>query len=127
MDKTILIVDDDENYLNLLKNEFVFAGYSVIVARDGNEAFQKAKSAMPHMILLDVILAGAMGTTVVEMLKNDPQTKTIPVVVMSNYASRENEEKVLSLGAKKFIDKGLLMPKDIVIEIDNILLEPVSH
>ncbi len=117
----VLIVEDNDDYINLLNTEFELAGFEVVLAHDGLEGIEQAKNTNPDIILLDIILSKTLGFSLLRQLKKDDQIKSVPVVAMSNYSSRENEEKVNSLGAVKFIDKGSYKPSQIVEEIRQIL------
>ncbi|MBI4058464.1 response regulator [Candidatus Gottesmanbacteria bacterium] len=113
----ILVVEDDETYSKLLKFELERQEFQVISVSDGEAALASAQLEKPNVILLDVIISKSLGTQVLRTLKDDPQTSAIPVFIMSNYASRENEQKAMSLGAVEFIDKGMWKPSEIADRI----------
>jgi len=83
MSKKILVVDDNDNIRNFLHQELEEAGYSVIEAEDGLKAMTLVNKEEPDLILLDVMMPGINGFDVAVMLKNDPRTSNIPVVILS--------------------------------------------
>jgi DNA-binding response OmpR family regulator len=84
----ILVVDDEPDILNLTKMILAKRGYQVTVASDGEEALQKAQAEAPDLILLDLVMPGKSGLEVCRILKSEPKTKHIPVV-MSTVLGRE--------------------------------------
>ncbi len=95
--KNILIVDDEEDVLTVLEKRLTVSGYSVIKAKNGNEAIRLAKDKLPNLILLDIMMPGMDGTEVRRLLKEDPATKNIPVLFLTclftkGDASREGHE-----------------------------------
>lgn len=85
------------------------AGYEVICAQDGEEALQYARKEHPDLILLDLLLPKMPGVEVLARLKNEPETSSIPVVVVSGL-SEKNREKLLAAGAEDYVEKGTLIP-----------------
>ncbi len=109
----ILLVDDDDIFINTLKAEFAGEDEELLVASDGEEGYQKAKSELPNVILLDVILPKMLGISVLEKLKGDDQTKFIPVIIISNFGGENNEKRARELGADEFLVKTAVTPKQI--------------
>ena len=79
--KTVLVVDDEVNIRSLLRQELEAVGYRVREAVDGMDAISQAKQEVPNLIILDVMMPAMNGFDVAAVLKNDPVTKTIPVIV----------------------------------------------
>jgi CheY-like chemotaxis protein len=80
---TILIVDDQPGFVEILKLNLRHAGYNVETASDGAEAFQKVLAAKPDLILLDVVMPIVDGFSVLETLKADPDLRDIPVMMLT--------------------------------------------
>jgi CheY-like chemotaxis protein len=80
--KKILLVDDENSFLELMKLRLESCGYDIIVAGDGEEAFIKLKEA-PDLIILDVMMPRLDGYSFVRKLRSDPAAKAIPVVIMT--------------------------------------------
>ena len=81
----ILIVDDDQDFLQLLEFDLKKNGYEVISAFNGEEGIEKAKTAGPALIMVDIKMPKMDGYTFVRRLKKDNQTKDIPVIVLTSY------------------------------------------
>jgi DNA-binding response OmpR family regulator len=79
----ILVVDDEENYLQLLDYNLTQAGFEVATARDGREALEAVAARRPALVLLDGLLPGVHGFEVSKRLKGDPATREIPVIIMT--------------------------------------------
>jgi DNA-binding response OmpR family regulator len=79
----ILIVDDENDFIELLQYKLAGHGYDLIVANDGVHALSQARTMKPHLILLDILLPDLDGLSVCEILHRQPATKAIPVIFMS--------------------------------------------
>jgi len=117
----ILIVEDDPLMSRMYQKIFKFEGYDVEMAANGEEGLEKVKSAKPTLILLDIMMPKMNGLEVLEKLKADPATKTIPVVVLTNLAGQSDAEKALSMGAIKYIIKSEYEPKQVANMVKEIL------
>src|SRR5437867_12731972 len=83
MRKTVLLVDDDPEVLELLSFNFKKAGFAVLHAADGLQAITKAGSLSPHLIVLDLMMPELDGFAVLELLRKDPATAFIPVIMLT--------------------------------------------
>jgi PAS domain S-box-containing protein len=99
----ILVVDDDEHILQLLRHQLEADGYRVITAQRGEEVLQLARSEQPDLITLDILLVESDGFEVLEELKRDPATSDIPVIIVS--VVPDAETRGLALGAAGYIGK----------------------
>ncbi|MGB9826241.1 MAG: response regulator, partial [Desulfofundulus sp.] len=101
----ILVVDDEEHIVELLRFNLEKEGYQVITATDGNTAIEMARSQRPDLILLDVMLPGQDGLAVCRTLQQEAETRHIPVIMIS--ARGEELDKVLGLemGADDYVTK----------------------
>src|SRR5689334_19440705 len=79
----ILIVEDDAYIAKLLTFRLEHSGHSIVWVSDGNQAIARARTAAPHLILLDVTLPGMDGFQVLKHLKHNPQTNDIPVMMLT--------------------------------------------
>jgi CheY-like chemotaxis protein len=102
--KNILIVDDVKSNLMLLYS-ILKGEYTVLVARNGPEAIERANEFIPDLILLDVLMPGMDGYSVLTELKNSGKTQHIPVIFITGLNDPDDEEKGLSLGAVDYINK----------------------
>ncbi|MFH1282805.1 MAG: response regulator [bacterium] len=103
--KKILIVDDEENILLLLRDNLIFEGYDVSEARDGMEALDKVDEVKPDLILLDIGLPKLDGWGVCQRLKNNPNTKDIPLIILSARAQDEDVQRGQQYGANGYLRK----------------------
>ena len=79
----ILIVDDENDFIELLQYKLAGYGYELIVANDGVHALSQARTLKPNLILLDILLPDLDGLSVCEILRHQPATKKIPIIFMS--------------------------------------------
>lgn len=110
--KTILVVDDDANIRQLLRQQLETEGYNIVEARDGMEAIAFVKKSAPDLIILDVMMPEMSGFDVAAVLKNDPKTMHIPIIILSIVEDRER-------GYRLGIERYLMKP----IETDTLLHE----
>ena len=104
--KKILIVDDEKDALFILEKELAARGYSIIVADNGNDALNLAKSEHPDLIILDIWMPGMDGPEVAAKLGEDPKTKDIPVIFLTClFQKREGEEQGRVVAGKVLIAK----------------------
>jgi CheY-like chemotaxis protein len=111
--KTVLVVEDDEAVSSLLVALLEDRGYAAVPAMDGRSAIELARKLMPHLITLDLALPGTDGHEVLENLKANPETRDIPVVVISAFT------QILPAGDRKKLAYLLGKPFDVteVLEI----------
>ncbi len=107
----ILIVEDDPMMARMYQNILAGVGYELELAKDGEEGLTLAKTLMPALILLDIMMPKMNGLEVLDHLKSDEQTKTIPVVILTNLSSEKDAETALSKGAVKYIIKSDFEPE----------------
>src|SRR3970040_450755 len=98
----ILIVEDDQLMARLYEKVFKFEGYDVDVALDGRAGLEKVRSGKPTLVVLDIMMPEMNGLEVLDKLKADPDTRSIPVVVLTNLAGSSDAEAALTKGAVKY-------------------------
>ena len=104
----ILIVEDVPNVLELLEVTLRFKGYSVITARNGEEALEVLSKQRPILIITDILMPKMDGYAFVQKLRLNVETRAIPVVFLSaTYVTPEDKDFALSLGAARFIEKPI--------------------
>ena len=117
----ILIVEDDPLMARLYQKIFTFEGYEVELATNGEEALEKTKTIKPNLLLLDIMMPRMNGLQVLEQLKAHPDTRSIPVVMLTNLAGNHDMESALSKGAIKYLIKSEFEPKQVVSMVKEIL------
>lgn len=100
--KTILVVDDNENMRRLLRFQFESRGYRVVEAADGQEAIEKARGSHVDLITLDLMMPSMSGYDLLGMLREDPLTRSVPILIVSVV---EDEETGILLGANDYLRK----------------------
>ena len=120
--KTILIVDDEDYIRRVLREELEETNYDIIEARDGLEAIKKAKETNPDLIVLDVMMPKINGFDVAAVLKNDPQTSRIPIIILSIV---EDKDRGFRLGVDKYFTKPIDFG-NLLKEIDHLMATGAS-
>ncbi len=105
--KRILVVEDNPTNLKLATTILTGAGYKVLQARDATVGITEARHAQPDLILMDVQLPGMNGLTAARALKQDPATRAIPIVALTAFAMRGDEQKMLAAGCDGYIAKPI--------------------
>ena len=105
MNKKVLIVDDEENIVELLKFNMELKGYEVEYAYDGEEALKKAKDIKPALILLDLMLPIMDGTKVCSKIREDEELKDTPIIMLTAKNMEKDKIYGLELGADDYITK----------------------
>ncbi len=108
--KTVLVVDDEKDILDLIRYNLEKEGYSVLLARTGRAALELARQE-PHLILLDIMLPELDGLEVLRRLKKDEKTRRIPVMFLTAKGTDVDEVLGLELGADDYIVKPISIPK----------------
>jgi signal transduction histidine kinase/DNA-binding response OmpR family regulator len=120
---SILVVDDDPNIRELLNQEFSENGFVVRMAANGREAIAEVRRERPDLIVLDVMMPEMNGFDVAAVLKNDPATQDIPIIILSIVQDRDR-------GFRLGVDRYLTKPIDTSLlfrEVDTLLAQRTSH
>ena len=116
----ILAVDDEPALTELMHYHLVRAGHQVTVAANGWEALDCIRRQRPDIILLDLMLPDLDGFGVCEILRRDPLTATIPIIIVSAWASHDSRHLGLELGALDYITKPF-SPQELVERVNRLL------
>lgn len=103
--KHILVVDDDEKVLKQLESQLKEKGFEVSTALDGKSALEQVKKEQPDLITLDVMMPEMDGYETCFHLKEDPETKNIPVIMVTNRGKMKSRLTGISFGADFYISK----------------------
>lgn len=117
----ILITEDDPLMSRMYQKIFTFEGFEVVMAIDGQDGLDKIRAEMPTLVLLDVMMPKLNGLQVLEKLKADPATKSIPVIMLTNLSSQQDAENALLKGAVKYIVKSEHDPKQVADMVKEVL------
>ena len=111
MSKTILIVEDNELNMKLFHDLLVAHGYSTLQTRDGMDALALARKHKPDLILMDIQLPEVSGLEVTKWIKEDDNLKAIPVIAVTAFAMKGDEEKMRDGGCEAYIAKPISVNK----------------
>jgi two-component system cell cycle response regulator DivK len=105
MSKRILVVEDQEDLRGVLRDLLSGSGYTVIEAGNGETGVAKAKSDRPDLILMDIQMPVIDGYEATRRIKVDPDLKSIPIVAVSSFAMKGDEEKARAAGCDHYVTK----------------------
>ena len=106
-EKTILIVEDNELNMKLFHDLLEAHGYNILQTRDGMEALRLARSSKPDLILMDIQLPEVSGLEVTKWIKEDDDLRAIPVIAVTAFAMKGDEEKIREGGCEAYIAKPI--------------------
>ncbi|MEM6612214.1 MAG: response regulator [Cyanobacteria bacterium P01_C01_bin.72] len=115
-DYNILIVDDNPTNLSVIVDYLEDSGLTILVSQDGESSIKRAKYAKPGIILLDILMPGMDGYETCIRLKNDAETKDIPVIFMTALSSTEDKVKGFEVGAVDYVTKPI-QPEEVLARI----------
>jgi len=107
MTHVILVVEDNERNLKLLRDVLEYAGYDVRVARTGEDGVTLAVKEPPDLVLMDLQLPGIDGMEALRQLRASPRTADIPVVAVTAQAMKQDRERVLEAGFDGYVEKPI--------------------
>ena len=111
MSKTILIVEDNELNMKLFNDLLEAHGYMTLQARNGVEAVELARAHHPNLILMDIQLPEVSGLQVTQWIKDDESLRSIPVVAITAFAMKGDEEKIRQGGCEAYLSKPISVVK----------------
>ncbi len=113
--KLILVVEDNELNMKLFHDLLEAHGYDTLSTDDGMEAMKLVREHRPDLILMDIQLPEVSGLEVTRWLKDDPELRSIPVVAVTAFAMKGDEEKIRSGGCEDYIAKPISVQKFIAV------------
>ena len=105
--KTILVVEDNELNMKLFHDLLEVQGYKILQTGDGNEAFDLAQKHRPDLILMDIQLPEKSGLEVTREIKAEPQLRDIPIIAVTAFAMRDDEERIRAAGCDDYLAKPI--------------------
>jgi two-component system alkaline phosphatase synthesis response regulator PhoP len=117
----ILIIDDEESILKMYSD--ALSGHDVLTSKDGDEGIKIAEENDPDLILLDIILPKVNGLDVLARLKENQETSSIPVLILTNLPKESSADKAKSLGADGYFVKAEYEPEKLAEEVNKLLKE----
>jgi DNA-binding response OmpR family regulator len=120
MTELVLVADDEEDILQLVRRVLERAGFEVMVARDGVQALELAKTRTPAAAVLDVTMPGLDGLEVVRQLRADPATVGVKVLILTARAQQADIDRATAAGADDYLAKPF-RPDDLRARIEALL------
>jgi two-component system cell cycle response regulator DivK len=114
MTETILIVEDNELNMKLFHDLLQIHGYDTVQTMDGRDAIKLAREHKPDLVIMDIQLPEISGLDVTKMMKADDELKSIPVIAVTAFAMKGDEEKIREGGCEGYIAKPISVPTFLV-------------
>ncbi len=105
--RNILVIEDNELNMKLMRGLFRIGNYQIIEAYDAETGIRLAREHQPFLILMDIQLPGMDGLKATQIIKSDPELKDIPVVALTGFAMQGDEEKATDAGCDGYITKPI--------------------
>jgi DNA-binding response OmpR family regulator len=121
MSRTVLVVDDDEEIRHMLRLLLHLSGYEVDEAVDGVDALNKIRHCRPDIVVLDVMMPNMDGLTLCKLLRQEPETARMPIVMLSGKITTQAIDEGLQAGANRYLVKPTGL--DILTEVLDELLQ----
>jgi two-component system cell cycle response regulator DivK len=124
MNKIILVVEDQEDNRQILRDLLASSGFLMIEAHDGQQALAMARSQRPDLILMDIQLPVVDGYEATRSIKRDPELKHIPVIAVTSYALSGDEERAREAGCDAYVAKPY-STRHLLAKIGQFLEQPL--
>jgi two-component system cell cycle response regulator DivK len=111
MPKTVLIVEDNDLNMKLFNDLLEAHGYLTLKTASGTEALELVKSHRPDLVLMDIQLPEVSGEVVIQWIKGDETIKHIPIVAVTAFAMKGDEDRILSKGCEAYLSKPISIAK----------------
>lgn len=121
MAQKILLIEDDEQIRRMYQQAFEVQEFVCDTQEDGNKALDVAQQNPPDLILLDIMMPNIDGLAVLAKFKQDEHLKNIPIVMLTNLTGQEVIDAAMKQGAKDYINKSSLKPREVVEKVKQLL------
>ena len=111
MTKTVLIVEDNELNMKLFNDLLEAYGYLTIKTMSGQDAMSLARAHKPEVILMDIQLPEISGEDIIEWMKSDPDLRSIPIIAVTAFAMKGDEERIRAKGCEAYLSKPISVAK----------------
>jgi two-component system phosphate regulon response regulator PhoB len=118
--KVVLLADDEPDVIHMVESHLSKAGYKVLKCADGHEALNIIQSQMPHLAVLDMMMPEMSGLEVCKVLRADPRTAKLPIIILTARTTEVDRVLSFELGADDFVPKPF-SPRELVLRIASIL------
>ena len=127
MSKRVLIVDDEPNIAISVDFLMRREGFEVLVAHDGEEGLARIRADRPDIIVLDVMMPKLDGLEVLKKIRENPETKDLLVIMLTNMGSEAIAEKIYRLGATDYFVKADFTPLEVANKVKDLLKEYIKN
>ncbi len=121
MKPKVLLIEDEALLTRMYSKKLESDGYECFIAENGAEGIKLTKEKKPDIILCDIMMPVKDGITTLQELKEDEETKGIPVIMLTNLSDDKYTEQALSIGAISYLVKSQLVPADVVKKVKEVL------
>ena len=121
--KKILIIEDDPYVQRFYKKLFALQKFAIAIAADGQEGIEKAQNFLPDLILLDIMMPKMNGLEVLKLLKKNPVTYDIQVVMLTNFGEEQYLHEAIQNGASAFLLKAAYSPEQLIVQVEKFIGE----
>ena len=108
---TILVVDDDPDFVEIMRTILVSRGYRVITAANGAQALRQVAEAQPDLMILDINMPELNGLDFLKEFGKTPKAGKVPIIMLSTHTEKEIQDQAMSLGARAFLTKPFQKPE----------------
>ncbi|MDX2271812.1 MAG: PAS domain S-box protein [Cyanobacteriota bacterium] len=117
----VLLAEDNEANISTMTSYLKAKGYSVIVAKDGQEAIDLTRSQNPNIILMDIQMPGVDGLAAMREIRRDPQYRQIPIIALTSLAMYGDQDRCMEAGATSYMSKPVKL-KELIVTMEKLLL-----
>lgn len=122
----ILVVEDTPSVLEMIDVTLRFKGYTVVTARNGEEALERIKQEMPALLITDILMPRMDGFSLAYNIRNNPETRALPIIFISaTFLTQEDKSFAHSLGAIRYIEKPI-DTEDFLLTVAEIMTQGIS-
>jgi len=119
--RKLLAVDDDLLFLKIINEWFSFKGFQISTTNNGEDVMDILKKQNYDVVLLDIMMRHTSGLEVLEQIKSDPDTKDIPVFIVSQIGEQEHKTKAKELGAEAYLVKSNFSLKELTEKVNKVI------
>lgn len=120
MDTTVLVVEDENDVVDLLRYHLKRGGFKVLIEKSGDAGLASARQNRPDAAIFDIMMPGMSGLEVCRALKSDPETQGIPILMLTAKSDVKDRVKGLEIGADDYVTKPF-SPKEVVLRVQGLI------
>ena len=117
----ILLAEDDLQLIDMYKKKFDLEGFDILLAEDGEKALAVLKEEKPDIVLLDIMMPKVNGIEVLKNIRENPETKDLLVVILTNLGNESTAEEIYKYGATDYIVKADMTPREVANRVKELI------